>query len=212
MSYLVCSYTYGPDSAEESFATSELFAEAVACTRRSGDQFVAFHLQNSAGVHALSLGDIPAARAHLEAAAQAMQAVGDASQHVRVNLGWVLRVEGDLGAARPMFTAGLRGSVRTGERIGIGYASLGLACLAGDLGDWHRAAVLHGVAQAFLDRNGQRWEELEASYRRDSLDQVRAHLAQEQFERAYAGGMALNSDDALNLASGKAGLSSDQRQ
>jgi hypothetical protein len=80
----------------------------------------------------------------------------------------------------------------------------GLACLAADKGDWHRAAVLHGVAQAFLDRTGLPWEELEARYRRDSLDQVRAHLGQEQFERAHAGGMALSFGDAFDLATGKA--------
>ena len=84
-----------------------------------------------------------------------------------------------------------------------GLASLGLACLAADTGDWHRAAVLHGAAQAFLDPTGQPWEELEARYRRDSLSQVRARLGQEQFERAHARGMALSLDKALDLASGR---------
>ncbi|HET9255209.1 MAG TPA: hypothetical protein VFO16_08405, partial [Pseudonocardiaceae bacterium] len=55
--------------------------------------------------------------------------------------------------------------------------------------------------QAFLDRTGQPWEELEARYRRDSLDQVRTHLGQEQLEQARAEGMTLSSDEALNLAS-----------
>jgi hypothetical protein len=32
---------------------------------------------------------------------------------------------------------------------------------------------------------------------------VRAHLGQEQFERAYTKGMVLRSGDALDLASGK---------
>jgi hypothetical protein len=91
-----------------------------------------------------------------------------------------------------------------GDRYGIAYASLGLACLAADAGDWRRAAVLHAVAHAFLDRTGQPWEELEARYRRDSLDQVRSHLGQEEFEQAHARGMALSSDQALDLASRKA--------
>jgi hypothetical protein len=86
----------------------------------------------------------------------------------------------------------------------MAYASLGLACLAADTGCWHRAAVLHGVAQAFLDPTGQPWEELEAGFRRDTLDQVRAHLGQEHFDRAHAKGMALSSDQALDLASGRA--------
>jgi hypothetical protein len=42
----------------------------------------------------------------------------------------------------------------------------GLACLDGDLGDWHRAAVLHGAAQALLDQTGVPWETLETRYRR----------------------------------------------
>jgi len=182
-----------------------LFAEAIACTRRSGDQFVAFHLHNGAGVHALSLGEIPAARAHLEAAAQAMHAIGDVNQLGLVNLGWVLRVEGDLDAARSMFAGGLRTSLRTGQRIGIAYTSLGLACLAGDLGDWHRAAVLHGAAQAFVDNIGEPWQQPEAGYRRDSLDQIRTHLGDDRFEQAYAEGMMLSLDDALDIALGRAG-------
>jgi hypothetical protein len=43
-------------------------------------------------------------------------------------------------------------SRRNGDRSGIALAGLGLACLAADAGDWHRAAMLHGVAQAFLGR------------------------------------------------------------
>jgi hypothetical protein len=63
--------------------------------------------------------------------------------------------------------------------------------------------VLHGIAQAFLDRTGQPWQEPEARYRQDSLDQVRGHLGHEQFERAYASGMTLRSAEALDLAAGK---------
>jgi hypothetical protein len=37
-----------------------------------------------------------------------------------------------------------------GNRSGLAYASLGLACLAADAGDWYRARQLHGIAQVFL--------------------------------------------------------------
>ena len=181
-----------------------LFAEAIACTQRSGDHLFANVLTNYAGVQALRAGDIPAARAYLQQAAQAMRAIGDQGFTVPVNMGWVLRQDSDPDGARSSFEAALRISRRNGDRYGIAYASLGLACLAADAGDWHRAAVLHGTAQAFLDRTGQPWEELEARYRQDSLDQVRAHLGQEQFEQAYAEGMALSFDQALDLASEKA--------
>jgi len=118
-------------------------------------------------------------------------------------MGWVLRQDNDPDGAQSRFEAVLRMSRRNGDRYGIAYASLALACLAADAGDWHRAAVLHGVAQAFLGRTGQPWEDLEARYRQDSLDQVRAHLGQELFGQAHAEGMALSFDEALDLASGK---------
>ena len=54
----------------------QLFAEAIACTERSGDHFINSILHNNAGGPALRAGDIPAARAHLEAAMQAAQQIG----------------------------------------------------------------------------------------------------------------------------------------
>jgi predicted ATPase len=197
MNYLWCGASTGPAHAEP------LFTEAIACTQRSGDHLFADYLNTYAGLHALRAGDIPAARVYLQQAAQAMQLTGCEGGVLSINMGWLLREENDPDAARSSFEEALRISRRHGDRYGIATASLGLACLATDTGDWHRAAVLHGVAQAFLDPTGQPWEELEARYRRDSLDQVRAQLGQEQFERAHARGMALSPGKALDLASGR---------
>jgi hypothetical protein len=73
----------------------------------------------------------------------------------------------------------------------------------GDAGDWDQAALLCGAAEAFLDRAGSPWEESEARDRQDLLDQVRAHLGDEQLERAHAQGRALSLEKALDLALGK---------
>jgi len=194
MGYLLASDAVDPAR------SAQLLAEAIRCTERSGDQFMSYFLHNNAGYHALCAGDIPTARAHLEQAAQVAQAVGQNSHHVPINLGWVLRQEGDPDGARSMFEAGLRISRRDGDGSGLACASLGLACLAADLGDWHRAGELHGAAQALLDQTGQRWEQGEARYRQDSLDQVRAHLGQEQFDRVYAKGTTLSLKQALDVA------------
>jgi len=197
--YLLCSDLITPDRSEQ------LFAEAIACAERSGDTLIGSFLHNNASVHALRVGDIPAARAHLEQAVEAMQANGATSHQVLVNLGWVLRQEGDPDAAGARFGAGLRLSRRSGDRSGLAYATLGLACVAADLDDPPRAARLHGVAQAFLDRAGEPWQDPEAGYRQDSLDQVRTSLGSEQYERAYARGQALSPGQALDLALGRAG-------
>jgi predicted ATPase/class 3 adenylate cyclase len=185
--------------------SGQLVAEAIACTERSGDHLINTLLHNNAGLHALTTGDISAARAHLEAAAQAGQQIGYLDTLVMQMLGLVLRAEGELDGARSKFEAALRISRRNGDKIGMPYAILGLAFLAGDAGDWDRAAALHGAAQAFLDRVSIPWPELAVRYRQDSLARARARLGDEQLDRAYAQGMALSPEKALDLALPQAG-------
>jgi len=191
MAYLLSSAVIQPAQ------SGSLLAEAIACTGRSGDLLLHYALHNNAGVQALLGHDIPAARNHLERAAQAARAIREESPALAANLGWVRREEGDLDGARSMFEASLQMSRRSGEQTAIGHASLGLACLAADLGDWDRAATLHGVAQAFIDRSGEPWQDLEARYRQDSLARVRAHLGDGRFDQAYGTGQTLPTDEAL---------------
>ena len=185
--------------------SGQLLAEAIACTERSGDHLINSFLHNNAGFHALTTGDITAARAHLEAAEQAGQQVGFEDTMAMVGLGVVLRAEGDRDGARSTLESALRVSRRNGDSRSMASAILNLACLAGDAGDWDRAAALHGIAQAFLDRVSNQWAELAARHRRDSLDRARARLGDEQLDRAYARGMALSPDKALGLALPRAG-------
>src|SRR5205823_299233 len=70
LEYLVCDALIHPAHA------NPLFTEAIACTQRSGDHLFACYLNNSAAIYALRTGDIPAARAYLQLAAQAMRAMG----------------------------------------------------------------------------------------------------------------------------------------
>jgi predicted ATPase/DNA-binding CsgD family transcriptional regulator len=185
----------------------QLVDEAIACTERSGDHLYNCLLHNNAGLHALMVGDIRAARAHLEAVAQAARQVGWESAELPANVGLLLRAEGDLDGARSMFEASLRFSRRSGDRRGMAYGFLYLTCVTGDLGDWDRAAVLHGSVQKFQDWAGSPWDGFDARYWQDSLAQARARMGDEQLERAYARGMALSLEKALDLAlSGEAGL------
>ena len=177
-----------------------LYTEAIACTGRSGDHLTDSFLQRNAGWAALSAGDAPAARAHLEAAAQAARQIGWQHTVATLRLGVVQRAEEDLDGARSTFEAGLRISRRNGDNLSLSVACLYLACVTGDAGDWDRAARLHGVAQAFVDRMGSPWQEFDARYRQDSLARARSRLGDEQLERAYAYGMALSLDQALDLA------------
>ena len=183
----------------------QLVGEAITCTERSGDHLINSIFHSNAGFAALSAGDIPAALAHLEAAAQTGQLVGYEDTKVMVYLGLVLRAEGDLDGAQSTLETGLRISRRNGDNWNIALACLGLLCLAGDLSDWERVAVLHGVSQAFLGRMGVQWDGRYVRYLQESLGQARAHLGDERLERAYAQGMALSVDEVLDLALRRAG-------
>jgi len=144
-------------------------------------------------------GGLPGARAHLEAAIQAAEALGLPNPVESLNLGMVLRAEHDLGSARSTLEESLRIFRRTGDKRNMACAIRGLACLDGDLGDWHRAAMLHGVAQALLDKTGSPWDPLDMCPRQESLDQARRALGDQQLQRAYAHGMALSFDQAIDL-------------
>jgi tetratricopeptide (TPR) repeat protein len=182
---------------------TSLFAEAIACTQRSGDCLVAGLLLNNASDHALLAGDIPAARAYLRQA-RAIQEAGDEQAYLAVNMGWLLRHDDDTRGALSSFHAALRIGRRRGDQAELAAAVLGLACLTADAGDWRRAARLHGVAQTFQERTRVPWQDLNARYRQHSLTCVQAHLNPGQFERSHTEGMALSSGQALDLASGVA--------
>jgi tetratricopeptide (TPR) repeat protein len=181
-------------------ATGQLYAEALTCTRRSGDRFIAYVLRNNAGCMALDLSDVAAARAHLDQARQIAREIGSDAHHVDVNLGWVNREEGDSQTAASLFRGALRASRRHGDRSSTAYAWLGLACTAVDQGDWRRGAVLLGHAQAHRDLSGMPWLSPEVRYRQLSMDQARAQLGDDEFERAFAEGLDRSPEEAVELA------------
>jgi predicted ATPase/class 3 adenylate cyclase/DNA-binding XRE family transcriptional regulator len=182
-----------------------IYAEAIACTERSGDLCTSLGVLNDAGFRALHTGDIPAARAHLEAAIRAAAAVGMPHPVALGNLAEVMRAEGDPGGARSGFEDVVRMSRRVGDKWALSGAMLGLACLAADLGDWHRAAVLHGANDSLLNQIGARLAPADECSRQENLDQASAVLGDDQVQQAYAQGMALSLDQAVDLAQRKAG-------
>jgi predicted ATPase/DNA-binding XRE family transcriptional regulator len=181
-------------------AFGPLYAEAIACTERSGDHFANMVLHDLAGIDALEIGDIPGAKAHLETAAQTAETLGDPRVTATAHLALVRLAEHDRDGARSAFEDVLRESRRIGNKSLMAESMLGLACLAADLADWRRAALLHGAAQFLQDQTGNPWQRFDARRRQESLDQIAAALDAEQVDRAYARGTALSLDQATDLA------------
>ena len=200
--FLLCHELVDPERREK------LLEEAVECIERSGDLFGEMVLRNNLGATALASGDVPAARSQLERAELARRAIGGITASVPVNLGWVMREEGDRESARSMFEEGLRTCRRIGDRSGIAYSTLGLACLAGDDRAWHRAAVLHGSAQALMDEVGEVLFEPEARYLKVSRAEVLAHFGEEEYDHAYSEGKRSNSATGAQLSFGTVSLES----
>jgi len=181
-------------------ASAQLYAEAFACTERSGDLGTKGALHTNAGLAAFEMGDIPGARTHLEAAIQIAEALGRPHPLESGNLGDLLLAEHDLGGARSTYEDVVRIARRTGDKNHLASAIDGLARLATDLKDWPRAAMLHGAAQALHDTTGAPWEPPAARRRQESLDQAGGALGGKQLQRAYTDGMALSFDQAIDLA------------
>jgi non-specific serine/threonine protein kinase len=177
-----------------------LFTEGIACCERSGNVSDYYHLQANLGSRALLLGDIPAARNHMEAAVRAAQLIGYPTPYAPGNLGLALRLGHDPDGARNAFEECLRLGRRTGSKGAMALCLHGLACLAADMGDWHRAATLHGAAQALLDQTGIQWDSFECGQRAQSLDQTAAAIGDEQLRQAYDAGTALSISHAVDLA------------
>ena len=131
---------------------------------------------------------------------RAAEAIGFPHLIALVNLAEVRRAEHDLDGARAGFEDVVRMSRRAGDKYALAGAILGLACLAADLEDWHGAAVLYGAEHNLMDQIGARWNPFDARRRQESLDRAGAALGDEQFQRAYARGMALSFDQAISLA------------
>ncbi len=202
---MACILSVHPSAGSDAATAGPLYAEAIACTERSGDLTFNSILHNNAGIYRLDIGDIAAARAHLEASIRAAEIIGRPNATVLESLGEVLFAEHDLDGARSAFEDALRLSRRVGQKRPAADAVLGLARLAADTGEWHRAATLHGAAQALVDQTGVVWDPAGAELRHESLEQIAAALGDEQLKQAYAQGTALTFDHAIDVALGASG-------
>jgi predicted ATPase len=182
--------------------SSELFTEAIALVRARRDWYLASVLHNNAAVAARADRDLSAARAHLEEMRRAESEIGVEPAHHRSNFAWLLREEGETDSARDLFEQTLRECRREGDASGVADAVLGLACLTGDRGYWHDAALLHGMFEALIEQMRlPALADTEARDRFDSIERVTNHLSKEEFRRAYAEGKGHGPEEALAFCS-----------
>ena len=102
--------------------SGQLFAEAIACTERSGDHLTNSVLHNNAGCLPWTPGTSPPPGLTWKPRRKPRSRSDARDTLVPVNLGLVLRAEGDLDGARSTFEAALRIGRRNGDSEGMAYA------------------------------------------------------------------------------------------
>jgi predicted ATPase len=180
--------------------SDEVISEALGVISRSGNMLLFADLSNNAGVLALAAGDLERAREHLASAAQALEESGISLFHVKINLGLVKREQGDVEGAASDLDQALRITRRSGNRFGLAYSSLGIACIASDLERLSEAGQMYGVAQAFLDETSQSWLTPYLNLMLESIEKIKEALGEDAFDSAFTKGMSLDFPDAMALA------------
>ena len=115
-------------------------------------------------------------------------------------LGQVNRIQHDGAEARSRFAESLALQRQTGNRQGIGECLAGLAGVAADAGADRRAASLFAAGNALLERIGVPLAPADHVVLTSDLQALRSRLPAPEFERAWAEGLTVSTDDAVALA------------
>jgi predicted ATPase/class 3 adenylate cyclase len=180
--------------------SERLYTEAIACAERSGDLLASSTLHNNAGISALEAENIAAAYTHLQEAERMTRATGQPESVIISNMAWVLRRQHDQAGARLKFSEGLQLARRAGDRIVVSMTVLGLACVAGDAGDFEQAANMLGAAQAIRDTTRVAFGLFGLRRREACTKEARGGLGDHEFELAYIRGKSLSIQDVISLA------------
>ena len=174
------------------------FQEARDLCRQTGNGIRVTALLNNRGYFALAAGELDAARADLsEALSIALASHDPVSANACCNLGLVECVDGNLIAARSLFTQALSTARHSGDQNQAAFDIFGLALTTADP---EHAAMIHGAADALFDQQGDSYEPVEAELREADHTRIREQLGADAFDAAYQTGRNLRRDEAIALA------------
>ncbi len=116
------------------------------------------------------------------------------------NLSMVERQLGNLDAAEALARESLEIDRARGDEWAMPYKVSGIAAVATDRGDFERAAMLVGAAEAMMEREQAEWPPDERPHYERMLTRIPRGLGPEEFERVRAVGRAMSTDDAVAFA------------
>ncbi|MEV4513939.1 tetratricopeptide repeat protein [Dactylosporangium sp. NPDC049525] len=164
-------------------------------------------LGRSSALHVLGValqmaGDLTAAREVMAARLATGRSRGD--EFVvwveSANLSMVERQLGNLDRAEELSREALTLCARRADAMATAWMFNGLAAVTAARGRFERAATLHGLAAAQLDRAGGEWPADERAQYEETLATLGAHLPADDLDRLRRRGATLPADAALTYA------------
>ena len=116
------------------------------------------------------------------------------------NLSMVERQLGNLDRAEELSREALSLCARRADEMAIAWTLNGLAAVTAARGRFERAATLHGLAAAQLDRAGGEWPADEARPVRGDARDARATLPADVLEQFRSRGAAMTNEAGLSYA------------
>jgi predicted ATPase/DNA-binding CsgD family transcriptional regulator len=176
--------------------------EALAAARAARERGYESLLLKSLGYVARLEGDLPRATALLEEALAISREIGFAfaTAEALAYLGETVRDRGDDARAAALLAEGLTAFRELGDPVGVGLCLIGLASVAGAVGQLTGAARLFGAAEAVYDVVGHRPTPGEDPRRERVAAALRARLDEPAVAAAWAEGRALSLDQAIGDA------------
>jgi predicted ATPase/DNA-binding CsgD family transcriptional regulator len=177
-------------------------AEAVRVSRQVGDRQQVGTMLGDLGSIELAAGDLDAARRHLAESLDILRALNDRSGtvHETFNLGLAEYLGGSPDRAEALFAESLSLAQRTGMKVNVAYALIGLALTGRSGADPGWSARMHGAADQALADLGHTLEPLEARLADLDRQRLRAAMGDEAFDAEYAAGRTLDLAHAAHQA------------
>jgi predicted ATPase/transcriptional regulator with XRE-family HTH domain len=185
-----------------------LYEQSLAIRKDVGEEHAIATSLNNLGLVATAQSDFVAARPLLEESLSLYRHLDDAYGIATSlnNLALLARCqgEGDDLSGVPLLKESLEIRKTMTDRYAIAYSLAGYAGLAGRQADSiaaaRRAARLLAATQTLLEAIGARLENVYLTEYNRTLDAVRAHLGEEEYQRAWQEGRVMSMEEAIEYA------------
>jgi predicted ATPase len=176
------------------------FEEALAGFREVDDRFGVSRVLQSLAIRELKDGNLATARVRINESMDLGRELPEPSYGTLTLLGLVELLDGNTSAALHAYRDMLAAARRGGSKNATGYALLGLGFCATAADDPHRAARLHGAADALFEALGEVMDLDLRNYWDGDHRRLRRTMGDSAFEVEYRSGRNLAPQSVIDMA------------